>query len=144
MKQTKEYKYKVSVVTAVYNVEDYLSEMIDSIIAQNIGFENVQLILVDDGSQDSSGEICDQYAAQYPENIVVVHKENGGVSSARNEGLKYVEGAYVNFTDADDILENNALKSMYAYLKENEKEIDLVTIRIELLGGGYKRPSTQL
>ncbi len=138
MEQTKEYKYKVSVVTAVYNVEDYLSEMIDSIIAQNIGFENVQLILIDDGSQDSSGEICDQYAAQYPENIVVVHKENGGVSSARNEGLKYVEGAYVNFTDADDILENNALKSMYAYLKENEKEIDLVTIRIELLGGGIK------
>ena len=117
MEQTKEYKYKVSVVTAVYNVEDYLSEMIDSIIAQNIGFENVQLILVDDGSQDSSGEICDQYAAQYPENIVVVHKENGGVSSARNEGLKYVEGAYVNFTDADDILENNALKSISHFVQ---------------------------
>ena len=67
MEETKEYRYKVSVVTAVYNVEDYLTEMIDSIIAQNIGFENVQLILVNDGSQDSSGAICDQYAAQYPE-----------------------------------------------------------------------------
>ncbi len=88
MEETKEYKYKVSIVTAVYNVADYLTEMIESIIAQNIGFEYVQLILVDDGSQDSSGEICDQYAAQYPDNIVAIHKENGGVSSARNEGLK--------------------------------------------------------
>ena len=78
MEETKEYRYKVSVVTAVYNVEDYLTEMIDSIIAQNIGFENVQLILVNDGSQDSSGAICDQYAAQYPENIVVVHKKMVG------------------------------------------------------------------
>ncbi len=140
MEQTKEYKYKVSVVTAVYNVEDYLAEMIDSIIAQNIGFENVQLILIDDGSQDSSGEICDQYAAQYPENIVVVHKENGGVSSARNEGLKYVEGAYVNFTDADDKLYFNALDKMYTYLKNNEEWIDLVAIRTDFIGakrGGH-------
>lgn len=140
MEETKEYRYKVSVVTAVYNVEDYLTEMIDSIIAQNIGFENVQLILVNDGSQDSSGAICDQYAAQYPDNIVVVHKENGGVSSARNEGLKYVEGAYVNFTDADDKLYFNALDKMYTYLKNNEEWIDLVAIRTDFIGakkGGH-------
>jgi len=122
-------KYKVSIVTAVYNVEKYLEEMIESIIIQTIGFENVQLILVDDGSQDSSGNICDRYAVQYPENILVIHKENGGVSSARNEGLKYVEGEYINFTDADDKLESNALELMYAYLKENDKEIDFVAIR---------------
>ena len=134
MEETKEYRYKVSVVTAVYNVEDYLTEMIDSIIAQNIGFENVQLILVNDGSQDSSGAICDQYAAQYPDNIVVVHKENGGVSSARNEGLKYAEGAYVNFTDADDILEFNTLEVMYNYLEENEKWIDLVAVKLKFFG----------
>ncbi len=134
MEETKKYRYKISVVTAVYNVEDYLAEMIDSIIAQNIGFENVQLILIDDGSQDSSGEICDQYAAQYPENIVVVHKENGGVSSARNEGLKYVEGAYVNFTDADDILEFNTLEVMYNYLEENKRWIDLVAVKLKFFG----------
>lgn len=127
-------EYKVSVVTAVYNVEDYLSEMIDSIIAQNIGFENVQLILIDDGSQDSSGQICDQYAAQYPDNIVVIHKENGGVSSARNEGLKHVQGEYINFTDADDILEFNTLEVMYDYLKENEKWIDLVAVKLKFFG----------
>ena len=79
MKELK--KYKVSIVTAVYNVSDYLGEMIESVIAQTIGFENIQLILVDDGSEDASGQICDGYAAQYA-NITVVHKENGGVSSA--------------------------------------------------------------
>ena len=78
------YKYKFSIVTAVYNVEDYVAETIESIIKQDIGFENIQLILVDDGSPDGSGAICDEYAKKYPDNITVVHKENGGVSSARN------------------------------------------------------------
>lgn len=83
---------------AVYNVEQFLAEAIESVLKQDIGFEeNVQLILVNDGSKDSSGKICDFYQAKYPNNIVVVHKENGGVSSARNEGLKYVEGKYINF-----------------------------------------------
>lgn len=131
-------KYKVSVVTAVYNVEEYLQEMIESVIAQTIGFENIQLILIDDGSQDNSGQICDQYALQYPENIIVIHKENGGVSSARNEGLRYVKGEYINFTDADDMLENNVLELMFAYLKENEEKIDLVAIPLKLLGGGIR------
>lgn len=131
-------KYKVSVVTAVYNVEEYLQEMIESITVQTIGFANVQLILIDDGSQDSSGQICDQYALQYPENIIVIHKENGGVSSARNEGLRYVKGEYINFTDADDMLENNALELMFAYLKKNEEKIDLVAIPLKLLGGGMR------
>ena len=97
--------YKVSVVTAVYNVEDYLEEMVESIIAQTIGFENIQLILVDDGSEDDSWAICERYMKQYPDNVVAIHKENGGVSSTRNEGLKHVRGEYVNFTDSDDILE---------------------------------------
>lgn len=116
MKKRKQ--YKISVVTAVYNVEQYLEEMIESIIRQSIGFENIQLILIDDGSQDLSGSICDSYAAKYPENIIVVHKENGGVSSARNEGLNHISGAYINFTDADDFLEIDALEKMYLYLKK--------------------------
>ncbi|MDE6947677.1 MAG: CDP-glycerol:glycerophosphate glycerophosphotransferase [Anaeroplasmataceae bacterium] len=132
--KTNEYQYKVSVITAVYNVEDYLEEMIESIIAQTIGIENIQLILVDDGSSDTSGEICDRYAAQYPENIVVVHKENGGVSSSRNEGLIHAKGEYINFTDADDKLSGNALNKMYDYLKENEEWIDLVAINMKYFG----------
>ena len=126
--------YKVAVVTAVYNVESYLKEMIESIIAQTIGFENIQLILVNDGSTDRSGEVCEEYARQYSDNIVVVHKENGGVSSARNEGLLHVRSRYVNFTDADDMLQENALQSMYDFLKQNEDLIDLCVIPIHFFG----------
>lgn len=127
-------EYKVSVVTAVYNVEAYLGEMIESIVRQTIGFENIQLILVDDGSADRSGDICDQYAGRYPDNIVAVHRENGGVSSARNEGLIHAAGEYVNFTDADDMLEENALQLMYDYLRENGEWIDLCAIPFRLFG----------
>ncbi|MEY8390569.1 CDP-glycerol glycerophosphotransferase family protein [Lachnospiraceae bacterium 45-W7] len=127
--------YKVSVVTAVYNVEEYLQEMIESIVHQTIGFQNIQLILVNDGSKDRSGEICDRYASQYPNNVVTVHKENGGVSSARNEGLKHIRGEYVNFTDSDDLLEEDALEKMYSFLKKNDRWIDVVAIKMMLFGG---------
>lgn len=133
-------QYKISVVTAVYNVEQYLEKMIESIIRQSIGFENIQLILIDDGSQDLSGSICDSYAAKYPENIIVVHKENGGVSSARNEGLNYISGAYINFTDADDFLETDALEKMYRYLKKYAAQIDLVAIPLQYYGNSKIHP----
>ncbi len=130
----KEKEYKVSVVTAVYNVEEYLKEMIESIIAQTIGFENIQLILVDDGSKDGSGEICDCYAARYPDNIVALHQENGGVALARNRGLEIAKGKYVNFMDSDDMLEDNALELMYEYLHKNQKWIDVVAIKLVFFG----------
>ena len=98
-----EFRYKFSIVMAIYNVEPFLRESINSVLKQTIGFkENVQLILVNDGSKDRSGDICDVYKKEYPDNIMVVHKENGGVSSARNEGLKYAQGKYLNFLDSDD------------------------------------------
>lgn len=126
-----EYKYKFSIVMAVYNVEPFIREAIDSIIAQDIGFEqNVQLILIDDGSKDNSGVICDEYAKKYPLNIIVKHKKNGGVSSARNAGLEYVRGRYVNFMDADDKLSPNALSSVYDFFTKHEEEVDLVSIPI--------------
>ena len=96
------YKFKFSVVMSVYGVEVFLSEAVDSIIHQSIGFSNIQLIMVDDGSRDRSGEICDSYAGRYPKNIKVVHKNNGGLSSARNAGIKYIEGKYVGFLDPDN------------------------------------------
>lgn len=129
------YKFKVSVVMAVYNVEPFIREAIDSVIAQDIGFEKIQLILVDDGSPDGSGAICDEYAAKYPENIVVIHKENGGVSSARNAGLDRVEGEFVNFMDPDDKLEINACSAASQFLEKYEDEIDVVTIPMKYFDG---------
>ena len=122
------YKYQVSVVMAVYNVEPFLQEAIESVIAQDIGFENIQLILVNDGSADNSGAICDEYAAKYSENIVVVHKENGGVSTARNEGLKYVQGRYINFLDSDDKLTSNTVRLVLEFFEEHKEETDMAVI----------------
>lgn len=96
-------KFKFSVVVPIYNIEDFLEEAIETIVGQTIGFEeHIQLILVNDGSLDQSGIICERYTKQYPDNIVYVKKENGGVSSARNEGMKHIQGEYVNFFDGND------------------------------------------
>lgn len=113
---------------AVYNVEPFLEEAIESVIAQDIGFDQVQLILVDDGAKDGSGAICDRYAQRYPQNIFVIHKENGGVSSARNEGLRHVQGEYVNFLDADDKLSPQTLREVYAFFEEYGNQVDLACV----------------
>lgn len=120
--------YKFSIVTAVYNTAEYLEEMIESLINQDIGFEdNVQLILVDDGSSDSSIRICKEYESRYPNNINVICLKHSGVSIARNEGLNLVKGKYVNFLDSDDKLEFNALSEVEKFFGKYQ-EIDLVAI----------------
>lgn len=121
---------------AVYNVELFLEEAIESVLKQDIGFrENVQLILINDGSKDGSGKICDRYQAQYPDNIVVVHKENGGVSLARNEGLERIRGEYVNCLDSDDKLSENTLSVVYKALEKWKEEVDLVAIPLRFFDG---------
>lgn len=90
---------KISIIVPVYNSEKYLCGCIDSILSQS--FRDFELILVDDGSRDSSQRICDDYA-QKDSRVKVIHKENGGVSSARNAGLSAVRGGYLAFIDADD------------------------------------------
>ena len=127
--------YNFSIVMAIYNTEDYLKETLDSVVNQTIGFEdNVQLILVNDGSMDSSGRICREYKKQYPDNIIFIEQENSGQASARNNGLKYIKGNYVNFLDSDDYLEENALETVYPFFKSHEKEIDIVAIPIKFFG----------
>ena len=96
-------QYKFSVIMPIYNVEEYLEDAIKSVINQSIGFEeNIQIVLINDGSTDNSEKICLKYAQDYPENIIYVKQKNEGVSSARNNGLKYAKGKYINFLDADD------------------------------------------
>lgn len=90
---------KVSVIVPVYKAEKYLRKCVDSILAQT--FRDFEVILVDDGSPDKSGEICDEYARKDPR-VRVIHKENGGVSSARNKGIDEARGEYISFLDSDD------------------------------------------
>ena len=135
MELQKKYKFKFTIITAVYNIAPFLSEAIDSLINQDIGFEeNVQLILVDDGSTDGSSDLCDVDKKQYPNNIIVVHKTNGGVSSARNEGLKYAEGKYVNFMDGDDKLSEQTLSTVNQYFKL-WPEVSILTIPLVFFDG---------
>ena len=91
----------ISVVVPVYNVQQFLNKCVISIIKQS--YSNLQIILVDDGSTDNSGSQCDKLALQ-DKRIIVVHKTNGGLSSARNEGMKKVSGEYVTFVDSDDFI----------------------------------------
>ena len=90
----------ISVVIPVYNVECYLKECLDSVLKQT--YASKEILLVDDGSSDSSGIICNEYAARYS-NIRVIHKENGGLSSARNRGIEESSGDWVIFLDSDDV-----------------------------------------
>ena len=135
MEENKEYPFEFSVVMAVYNVEPFLREAVDSLIQQDFGFERIQLIMVDDGSTDGSGALCDVYAVQYPENVLVIHKENGGASSARNEGLKHIKGRYINFLDSDDKLDQNAMSEVHIFFEEHEEETDVVAIPMFFFDG---------
>ena len=93
---------KISVIVPVYKVEPYLRKCLDSIINQT--YRNLQIILVDDGSPDNCGAICDEYASK-DSRIEVIHEENGGVSAARNAGLKLAAGDYIGWVDSDDWIE---------------------------------------
>ena len=99
----------ISVIVPVYKVEEYLSRCVDSLLIQT--YENLEVILVDDGSPDKSGEICDAYACKDPR-IKVIHKENGGLSSARNAGIDAAQGDYLSFVDSDDWIEPDSYAHM--------------------------------
>ena len=124
-----------SIIVPIYNTEAFLREAIDSVINQTIGFkEHIKLILINDGSTDGSEAICLQYKEQYPDNIVYIYKENGGVSSARNLGMKYVDTPYVNFFDSDDIWSPEAFAAFYRFLKKHDKEVDMVSSKVRVFG----------
>ncbi len=108
---------KISVIVPVYNVEPYLRECLDSIVNQT--YHNLEIILVDDGSPDNCGKICDEYADK-DGRIAVIHKENGGVSSARNAGLERATGAWIGWVDPDDWVEPD----MFAFLIEGAEKTD--------------------
>ena len=111
---------KISIISPVYNVEKYICRCVDSIIAQT--FTDWELILVDDGSPDTSGTICNQYASQ-DSRIRVIHKQNGGVSAARQTGLDAAQGEYVIHADPDDWVEPTMLEELYAKAKAEDADV---------------------
>lgn len=116
-------EYFISIIIPVYNVEKYIKKCLDSIF-EGQDFQNFEVILINDGSPDSCPAICDFYSQKYP-HVKVIHKTNGGVSSARNEGLRVAEGKYIMFIDPDDYIEKNSLQKIVEFITI-EGETDVV------------------
>ena len=118
-------KPNISIIVPVYNIEEYLPRCIESILNQT--YNNLELILVDDGSKDKSGEICDAYAKK-DNRVVVLHKENGGSSSARNAGIAIAKGEYLGFVDSDDYIEPDMYEKMVAVIEKTGCKIETLDV----------------
>jgi len=116
----------VSVIIPVYNVEKYLDRCIQSVLKQT--YRKIEVILVDDGSTDKSGDLCEVWKTR-DERIIVVHKKNGGLSDARNYGLKYATGTYVCFVDSDDFVDSRFVEVLYRLVEETSTHIAAVGLR---------------
>lgn len=110
----------LSVIIPVYKVEPYLCRCVDSVLNQT--YRNLEIILVDDGSPDHCGAICDEYAAK-DERVHVIHKTNGGLSDARNAGMAQMTGEYLTFVDSDDWLDDRALELLYQAIRETKADL---------------------
>ena len=112
---------KVSIIVPVYNVEEYLDKCLESLVNQTL--KDIEIIVVNDGTKDNSQKIIDDYVKKYPKLIKSYKKENGGLSSARNYGLKYAKGEYIAFVDSDDYVEHDMYEKMYNKAKTNDFDI---------------------
>ncbi|WP_347126968.1 glycosyltransferase family 2 protein, partial [Ligilactobacillus salivarius] len=111
---------KISIIVPIYNVEKYLKRSLDSLVNQTL--EDIEIILVDDGSTDNSHKIAEDYKENYS-NVLLVTKENGGLSDARNFGLQYASGEYIAFIDSDDYVESQMFERMYNLSENGRKKI---------------------
>ena len=146
MNQTSNIKYKtseqpkLSIIVPIYNVEQYLRKCVDSLLAQDLASSKYEIILVDDGSTDNSGAICDEYTSPSFVNsltrsvvIKVIHQPNAGLSAARNSGVKIANGDYLMFVDSDDFIEPNVLGGLMAQVERDDLDVlrfDYQNVRI--------------
>ena len=131
---------EISIIVPVYQVEKYIRQCIDSILAQT--FTDFELILVDDGSKDNSGKICDEYAEK-DKRIRVIHKENDGLSDARNKGLDNASGNYFMFVDGDDYIAPNMAECLYKKISEAKADIAACNYRYIFESDGEKDFATE-
>ena len=114
----------ISVIVPVYNVEKYLEKCVSSIVNQT--YKNLEIMLVDDGSTDSSGKMCDEFAKK-DDRIKVIHKPNGGLSDARNSALKIAKGDYIGFVDSDDYIADDMFETLCDLMEDNNSDISIVS-----------------
>ena len=114
-------QYKLSIIAAVYNLEDYLPRCLDALVNQTL--QEIEILCVDDGSTDSAPQIIDEYAKKYPNKVKAFHKQNGGEITTRNYGLERATGEYVTFVDTDDYVELDWAEKLYNAAKENDADL---------------------
>lgn len=136
MNREKERKPLISVIVPVYKVEEYLENCVNSIINQT--YKNLEIILVDDGSPDKCGEMCEQLALS-DSRIIVIHKKNGGLSSARNSGIDIANGEYIGFVDSDDTIEPFMYEKLYNENKLNSTLISVCAVNYIFQNGKTQR-----
>lgn len=117
---------KVTIIIPVYNVEKYLSICIRSVVEQT--YKNIEIILIDDGTKDNSGILCDSYV-KIDNRIRVIHKENGGLSSARNVGIEIATGDYIFFLDSDDYISENCISRLVSLMEEYDADISIIQMK---------------
>jgi glycosyltransferase involved in cell wall biosynthesis len=126
---------KVSIIVPVYNSEKYLEKCLDSLVNQTL--RDIEIIVVDDGSTDSSPKIISDYEKSHPDKIHSIHQPNGGQASARNNGVKFANGEYIAFVDSDDYVEQDAYEKAYGCASEGN--FDIVCFRYDIHENGSKR-----
>lgn len=124
---------KLSIIVPIFGVEQYLRKCVDSLLAQDI--DDYEIILVDDGSTDACPQICDEYAEAH-NNIRVIHRENGGLSAARNSGIEVANGVYIMFVDSDDYIEQNLLQGLLAQIERDN--LDVLRYRLQYVNPQYE------
>lgn len=126
---------KLSIIVPIYGVEQYLRKCVDSILNQDISSSEYEIILVDDGGHDKCPQICDEYAVAH-KNIRVLHRENGGLSAARNSGIEVAHGEYIMFVDSDDYIEPNVLSGMLMQIERDN--LDVLRYRLQYVNPQYE------
>ena len=129
----------VSIIIPVYKVEKYMNRCIESIMNQT--YKKIEIILVDDGSPDNCGKLCDEYAKK-DKRVVVVHKENGGLSDARNAGIDIAKGKYIAFVDSDDYVDNDYVEILYKAISEDKSDIAISSHKVMYENGTILEKAT--
>lgn len=136
-------EFKFSIIISAYNSEPWISQSIKSIIRQTLDFkENIEIILINDGSKDNTGKICEVFASKYPHNITYISKNHEGKGPSRNLGIKKSKGIYINFLDAEDYLSTNTLENILKYFNKHEN-IEIITTPIKIIGSNKSKTDSK-
>ena len=133
---------KVSIIVPVYNVENYLAKCLDSLVNQSL--QDIEILVIDDGSKDKSGDIIEQYAGKYPEKIKAFTKENGGLSDARNYGIDRATGEYIGFVDSDDYVAETMFEEMFLLAEKYHTKMVISNIQKVDEHGNITQKLTQI